>query len=312
MRPTFPKTKALVSLSNLLDAWWVNVNGETIAEPQTLEQALANKPSRSKAKVLVLHTSLADEWIPIRDLERLIKLHSYDPQRAEEESLRIAVELEQFQIDLPKELEYLRQSRGLLMDPSPEQVQLILLEFETRAKQGDYLDSEEIIIKACPECFDPIALESQDLYEEVLQLHDIFEGLDSEFLFLYESENKTLCITEVLNSPTRDQLATVLKTFKNGWSSRNESSYNECPGNRKLAKRIAKLFPELVKDNPEALQFFSPQVKRERKTPTCKSPTSIGQPKEVDGKKEVTITIGPVTIVVFVLVLGVLMSRCFS
>lgn len=320
MSREFTKTLEVVSQPEFPDAWWVSVNGETISVPQTLEQAKAQKPPRSRAKVLILHTSLSDEWIPIRDLENLVKRHAYDPEKAkrleeeaEEENQRIAEELEEFQKDLPSELQTMRESRGLLNDPSPEQMQRVLAEFERVAREDGWGEHEEILMKACPECFDPAALQNPDLYEEALDMLDFFGILDNpcyDMRLLYSSDSRDLCFDDVLLAPTVGQLVAVLKTFKNGWESRSESCDDECPGNRKLAKRIAKLFPELVKDTPEAQQFFNPQPKGERKTPSSKPKPFIRQSKKADGKKETTITIGPVTILVLVLVIVFLVSRC--
>jgi hypothetical protein len=266
----------------MLDSWWVNGNGETIPTPQTLEQAKEHKPARSRAKVLVLHTSLSDEWIPIRSLEQLVELNSYDPERAkrlekeaEEERRRVADELEQFQKELPTEIETLMDTRGMLIKPSPGQIQKILIEAKKIAEQNKFLEHEEIVKKACPECFDPTALQDPDLYEEALGVLDVFEGAEGS---LYSSDSRFLDISEVLFPPTPSQLVAVLKTFKDGWESRTESCDDECLGNRKLAKRIAKLFPELVRDTPEARQFFNPKATDPKSIPKSFIPRSNPKP----------------------------------
>ena len=260
MDSDFTKTIEIISQPSFTDEWWVSVNGETIPEPQNLEQAKAQKPPRSRAVVLALHTGLSDEWIPIRDLEKLAKRHAFDFEKAE----RLTDSLNQFKENLPSELEALKNGGGLLRDPSPEQISKILDEAEIDLRARRYSMDENIIKNACPECFDPIALENPTEYEDATLLLGDFQEIED---FLYDSDGRLETISDVLSAPSIAQLVAVLKTFKNGY----ETSESEGANNRKLVKRIAKLFPELVKDTPEARKFFNPQPKSNSNQPLSKS-----------------------------------------
>jgi hypothetical protein len=297
-----------------LDSWWVKVNEESIPDHQTLEQAKAHKPPRSRAKVIVLHTSLSDEWIPIRELETLIACHANDLEMEQMRNEEIEEELSQLKKDFPSTIENMISWRGLTSHPTEEQREEIFFEVAKRLRQSEEFEVEKAIMKVCHERFEPVALKvaDDDEYGELLSLHESFSSSSNfEFLLLYDSEDRMITIDEVLNTPTLDQLFLAVKSLSpkciSDWRGDSES---ECPSNRKLAKKLAKLFPELVKNTPEADRFYNPQPKGKNTIASNKPPSLPNRSKTKKIKRKSIITFSRIVFMLTVLAIVLLVSKC--
>lgn len=300
----YPSTKDLVSghPSTLADSWWVNVRGETIPQPTTLAEAKAHKPKGSRVKVLLMHTSLQNEWIPIADLEKVISLYAYDPERER----RVGREIEEFRKSFTFSVEWLWERGGLVVPLTQDQTMRISKVAEIQARKGRHLDTQEIIKKQFPENFDPLVFSEPDLYEDATGYLEYFDS--DELMFLSWKEDEPIVINDVLFNPTIEQLIKALKDLRRtapDWDDCGDDC-DESKAHSKLAKRLAKLFPELIKDTSQAQRFFSPSSRRVGKSEraiTVESPPPLIQVgKNENGEKHTTINISISQILFLILI----------
>lgn len=305
----YPLTKELVCghPDAFADSWWVNVNGETIPQPTTLDEAKSYRPKGSRVKILLLHTSLQDEWIPIAELEKVILLYAYDPKR----DGRVNREVEEFRKSLSSSIDWLWERGGLVVPLTQDQIQKISRVAEIEVRKGRHLDPEKIIKKQFPENFDPLLFSEPDLYEDATGYLEYFDS--DEFMFLFWKEDEPIVITDVLSNPTVEQLIKALKDLRRtspNWDDCGDDS-DESKAHTKLAKKLGKLYPELIKDTPRAQRFFSASPRKTANSGIGKKagspPTLIQIGKNEKGEKSTTINIS-VSQIIF---LFVLLAFCF-
>jgi hypothetical protein len=308
-------TIEIVNSSNYKDSWWVNVKGETIPQPMTLEQAKTYKPKGSRVNVLVLNIALENHWIPIREAEEIFANYAYNPER--EASLKL--DLEKFTQSLSSKIDYMIEYCGLLTPPTDEQYSKILAEAHINSRRLKYLDSEEIVRNICPENFDPLALLDPEIFSQAKDY--IFEDDDS--MLLYESDANLLSMDDVLSPPTMEQIINTIKNLNKTtatWDN-DENSGDEAKIYRKFAKRLGKLYPQLIKNTEEAQKFFNPSKNKDQTTQSRGGKKSNSAPvpfiqrsTNLDGKTDTTITISPIMIVLagVVAIIGFFMLKgCF-
>jgi hypothetical protein len=152
--PSYPATIEAVSGPTYQDSWSVAVNGEAIPQTLTFEEAKIRKPKGSRAKVLLLNTPRHDEWVPVREVGKILSFYACNSER----EARLRRDLAKFTASLASEVETLIECSGLLTRPTHEQTNRILAMAEQLARIGRNLDADEILRKVCPENFDSLAL----------------------------------------------------------------------------------------------------------------------------------------------------------
>jgi hypothetical protein len=188
-------------------------------------------------------------------------------------------EIADFGARLESEISEKLERSFLLAVPTPEQKAKAIAAARRLIEKGEFADPEEVLAKACPECFHKQAILNPDEFEAALGYLDGFDFKSTEYLWLDLSEKSPLGIDDVLHTPSADQITAVLKSNKG-----IGSSDNEIADNRKLAKALARRFPELVKNTPKATTFFAAKAPKSPTNELVRIPTPKSTGKPTKGK----------------------------
>jgi hypothetical protein len=117
-----------------------------------------------------------------------------------------------------------------------------------------------------------------DQYESAKMYMEYFEDKHISGGEFEDPSGGLLDITDVLHQPTLEQIAIVLKNNASIGTSEDEweDIENEWEDNEKVARGLGKNFPQLIKQTPEALQFFnSPPIRRKNRTEEPSQPGGL-------------------------------------
>lgn len=148
--------------------------------------------------------------------------------------------------------EYVADSIGLSLRkrPSAKQKSAIVKEIKNQnhGEESD-VDYDSIFVEHARDCFDPLYFTEPKVFSRVENILRSFLPADhpmSDDLSL-NKEDPPLCIRQLLKKPTVEQLAQVIKAFKEhdpDWC-----WYDAGEGARKLVLALGHNFPELIKQN---------------------------------------------------------------